>query len=101
MWQSHQKMAGQQQRGHLGVQDWALACASGSLQSPWQGVECSVCDVQASGASAQALTATVPGAQPMDTWQRGSLSSSQARMVLSLLFCRPLMVFVRLVMVAR
>ena len=41
------------------------------------------------------LTATVPGEQPWATWQRGSLSSSQARIVESLLYCKPLTVFVR------
>ena len=48
-----------------------------------------------------AHTATVPKAQPSDTWQRGSLRSSHARMVESSAYCSPLMVLVRWVMCAR
>ena len=43
----------------------------------------------------QVRTARVPGAQPSDAWQRGSLRSSHAMMVESALYGRPLMELTR------
>ena len=47
------------------------------------------------GYSMHVLTARVPGAQPSDTWQRGSLRSSHAMIVASVLYCSPLMELTR------